>query len=225
MCCVKRKVFFMCSSSVEGLATNGIVHFNPEAYIRDGAAQYIAQENMELPFDRPLYATPFPPVYAVPVINPGQPRRDVYVRHEKHSSSWTGPIIGAVVGALAAYLGYEVFKDKDHVVGSPEVKPEVKATPKITVEKAKEKAKGLLGECKDGLVGAKDKFVGWVKGKKVESEVDKVISEAAKNPAKEQKGFFATRFYKTKIALGVAASLAVLYTVYKAFTGKSKKGE
>jgi len=218
----------MCPTPIEGLATNGIVHFDPEAYLKDGSSQYVSEQSFELPFDRPLYATPFPPAYAVPVINPGQPYRDVYVKHEeKHSSSWTGAFIGTVVGALATYLGYEAFKGKGHVVGSPEVKPEVKpdakATLKTTGEKMKKGTKGFLDGCKAYAIGAKDKFVGWVKGKRVETEVDKVISEAAKNPAKEQKGFFATRFYKTKIALGVAASLAVLYAVYKAFTGRSQQ--
>lgn len=208
----------MSSAHVQGLARNGIIHFDPDAYIRDGVAHYIEQDDGYLPFDRPLYATPFPLGYRVPVMYE-QPQKDVYVRHEKHSSSWAGPIIGAIIGALGVYLGCQLFKDKNEIVLNPdgtkaEVKRDVKAEAKAVGEKVKEGAKGFFED-------AKDKVVGWFKGRKVESDIDKVINEASKNSASVQKGYFKTRFQKTKIALGIAAGATVLYTIYKFLTGRS----
>lgn len=219
----------MSSTPVQGLARNGIIHFDPDAYIRDGVAQYVEQDDAYLPFDRPLYATPFPVGYRVPVIYPEQPHHDVYVKHEKHSSSWGGPIIGAIAGALAMYLSYTTLKNKDTAVvkpveAKPEVKPDVKTDAKSTVEKAKEGTKGFFADVKDLAKETKDKVVGWFKGKKVASEIDKVVNEAAKNPASVQKGYFKTRFYKTKIGLGIAAAGTVLYMIYKSLTGKSHQG-
>lgn len=225
MCCVKMKGIFMSSAHVQGLARNGIIHFDPDAYIRDGVAHYVEQDDGYLPFDRPLYATPFPLGYRVPVMYE-QPHKDVYVRHEKHSSSWAGPIIGAIIGALGVYLGYQFFKDKNETVLNPdgtkaEVKRDVKAEAKATGEKVKEGAKGFFEDAKDVAKETKDKVVGWFKGRKVESDIDKVINEASRNPASVQKGYFKTRFQKTKIALGIAAAATVLYTVYKFLTGRS----
>lgn len=228
----------MSSPYVQGLARNGIIHFDPDAYIRDGVAHYVEQDDGYLPFDRPLYATPFPLGYRVPVMQPEQPHKDVYVKHEKHSSSWGAAIIGAAIGALGMYLGYEFFKDKEKVVvkpveTSPEAKPEVKSDVKAdakaevkteaksTAEKAKEGTKGFFADVKDLAVETKDKVVGWFKGKKVESEIDKVVNDAARNPAPVQKGYFKTRFQKTKIALGIAAAGAALYVVYNWIFGRS----
>lgn len=220
-------------SSVQGLARNGIIHFDPDAYIRYGVAQYVEQDDGYLPFDRPLYATPYVG-YPPPTMRQEQPHHDVYVKHEKHSSSWGAAIVGAIIGALGMYLGYEFFKDKDKTVvkpveTKPEVKPEVKSEAKTdvkteaksTVEKAKEGTKGFFADVKDLAVETKDKVVGWFKGKKVESEIDKVVNDAARNPASVQKGYFKTRFYKTKIALGIAAAATALYIVYNWFAGKS----
>jgi hypothetical protein len=218
----------MCSTPLEGLATNGIVHFDPNAYIRDGASQYIAEQDVGLPFDRPLYATPFPGgIYPVPVMHPEQPHRDVYIRHEKHSSPWGTAIIGTAVAALATYLGYELFKDKDPATvtptGKPDAKPNAKAEPAAIGEKVKDKAKGFYEDAKDFATETKDKVVGWVKGKKGESEVDKVVNEAARGSVKEQTGFFKTRFYKTKIGLGIVAAAGALYALYRVFAGRSHK--
>lgn len=230
----------MCPTPIEGLATNGIVHFDPDAYIRDGVSEYISEPDSYLPFDRPMYASPFPAGYPAPVMRPQQPYRDVYTRHEhheKHSGSWLGILAGAAVGALGTVLGYEILKDKDNTAKSgaaPEVKPEatpesktegkpdIKTTITETGEKVKEKAKGFWGNVKDFAKRTKDRVVSWVQGKKSESSVDKVVNDAAKGPIKEQTGFFKTRFRKTKIGLGIAAGLTVLYMIYKAFTGRSK---
>lgn len=224
-------------SSVQGLARKGIINFDPDAYIKEGIAEYMEQDDAYLPFDRPLYSTPYVG-YRAPMMRPEQPHHDVYVRHEKHSSSWGPAIIGAAVGALATYLGYELFKDKEKSVVNPietkpEIKPEakpevkseaksdVKPEAKSTVEKAKEGTKGFFTDLKDLAGETKDKVVGWFKGKKVESEIDKVVNDAARNPASVQKGYFKTRFYKTKIALGIAAAATALYIVYNWFAGKS----
>lgn len=199
----------MCPTPLEGLATNGIVHFDPNAYIREGASQYIAEQDAYLPFDRPLYATPYPGMnYPPPVVMHEQPHRDVYVRHEKHSSSWGTAIIGALAGALALFAGYELFKDKEY---------------HITGGQVKEKAQGLWEDTKDLAKGAKDKIGSFFKGKKGESVVDKVVVEAAKGVSKVQNGFFKTRFRKTKIGIGIAAGLGVVYLGYKFITGRSHK--
>lgn len=199
----------MCPTPLEGLATNGIVHFDPNAYIRDGVSEYISEQDAYLPFDRPLYATPYPGMnYPPPVVIHEQPHRDVYVRHEKHSSSWGAGIIGAVLGGLAAFLGYKLFKDKEYHISGGQVK---------------EKAKGLLDKAGDALKGAKDKVVSFFKGKKGESAVDKVVTAAAQGVNKVQNGFFKTRFRKTKIAAGIAAGLGVVYMAYKFITGRNHK--
>lgn len=224
----------MSSPYVQGLARNGIVHFDPDLYIREGVAQYVEPDDGYLPFDRPLYATPFPLGYPVPVMQPEQPHKDVYVRHEKHSSSWGTAIIGAAVGALATYLGFELFKDKNKAVVRPletaseakteaktEVKSDVKTEAGSTVEKAKESTKGFFADLKDLAIETKDKIVGWVKGKKVESEIDKVVNDAARNSASVQKGYFKTRFQKTKIALGIAAAGTALYVIYNWISGRN----
>lgn len=214
----------MCPTPIEGLATNGIVHFDPDAYIRDGASQYVSEQDMYLPFDRPLYATPYP-AYAVPVMRPEQPHKDVYIRHEKHSSfSWGTALISAIVGGIATFLGYELLKDKDNKTissAASEVKSDIVTGAKNAGVKVKEKAKGFFASAKDFVVNCKDKVVSWFKGKKAESSVDKVVNEAAKNSNNVQTGFFKTRFRKTKIGLGIAAGLGVLYLVYKSFVGKS----
>lgn len=212
----------MSSAHVQGLARNGIIHFDPDAYIRDGVAHYVEQDDGYLPFDRPLYATPYPWGYRVPVMQPEQPHRDVYVRHEKHSSSWAGPIIGAIAGALGVYLGIKLFADKKEIlINQDGTRVDVKAEAKAAGEKVKEGAKGFFEDAKDVAKETKDKVVGWFKGRKVESDIDKVVNEASRNPASVQKGYFKTRFQKTKIALGIAAGAAVLYTIYKFFTGRS----
>lgn len=211
----------MSSPYIQGLARNGIVQFDPEAYIQDGVTHYMAQDEGYLPLDRPLYATPYPWGYRVPVMQPPEPHRDVYVRHEKHSS-WAGPIIGTLIGALAVYLGIKLFKDKNEILINPDgTRVDVKAEAKAAGEKVKEGAKGFFADAKDVARETKDKVVGWFKGRKVESDIDKVVNEASRNPASVQKGYFKTRFQKTKIALGIAAGAAVLYTVYKFITGRS----
>ena len=200
----------MCPTPLEGLATNGIVHFDPNAYIRDGVSQYISEQDAYLPFDRPLYATPCPTMnYPQPpmVMHP-QPHRDVYVRHEKRTSPWTAGIIGVVLGGLAAFLGYELFKGKEYHIDGGQVK---------------EKAKGVWGSIKDFAGNAKDKVVSFFKGKKGESAVDKVVTAAAQGVNKVQNGFFKTKWRKTKIAAGIAASLGVVYLAYRLITGRNHK--
>lgn len=199
----------MSSAAVQGLARNGIIHFDPEAYIRDGVSEYIAGQDAYLPFDQPLYATPYPGMnYPPPVVMQEQPHRDVYIRHEKHTSPWTAGIIGAVLGGLAAFLGYELFKGKDYHISGGEVK---------------EKAQGIWENAKDLAKSAKDKVSSFIKGKKGESAVDKVVAEAAQGVNKVQNGFFKTRFRKTKIAAGIAAGLGVVYLAYKFITGRNHK--
>lgn len=203
----------MSSASVQGLARNGIIHFDPDAYIRDGASEYVTEQDAYLPFDKPLYATPYPgAVYPPPAVMQPQPHKDVYIRHEKHSSSWGAGIIGVVLGALAAFCGYELLKDKDqhHIIDGTQVK---------------EKAKGFWGSIKDFAVNTKDKVASWFKGKKGVSSVDKVVNVAAQGAKKVQDGFFQTRFRKTKIAVGIAACVGVVYLAYKLITGRNHKAE
>lgn len=212
----------MSSAHVQGLARNGIIHFDPDAYIRDGVAHYTERDEGYLPFDKPLYASPYVP-YGITYVNP-EPHQDVYVRHDKHSSSWAGPIIGTLIAALGVYLGYKLFADKKEIVLNPDgTRVDIKAEAKAAGEKVKEGAKGFFADAKDVAKETKDKVVGWFKGRKVESDIDKVVNEASRNPASVQKGYFKTRFQKTKIALGIAAGAAVLYTIYKFFTGRSHK--
>ena len=203
------KGFFMCSS-MDGLAANGIINFNPDAYVQSGVAQYAEEQSMELPFDRPLYATPYVPYYRVGYMNPGQPLRDTYVRHESRSQGLSGidVLAGILVGGAATYLGVKVLSDN-------KVKPATAAAAS---------KKGFFTKCKDAIFEAKDTVVSWVKKIRGVSDTEKLINEAAKNSAKEQKGFFTNRFYKTKIAGCIAAGVIALYAIYKAVAGRSRHG-
>lgn len=190
--------------TLERLVPNGMAYSNAYAL-----SQSFDLQDAYLPLDRPLYATPSYPMTAYPPpVMQQPPHRDVYVRHEKHMSSWAAGIIGAALGGLAAFLGYELLKDKEYHIDGGQVK---------------EKAKGLLEKTGDLLKGAKDRVVSFVKGDKGASAVDKVVTAAAQGVNKVQNGFFKTRWRKTKIAAGIAASLGVVYLAYKLITGRNHK--
>lgn len=197
----------MSSGSMDNLARYGIVSFSPEAYVMDGVSQYVAEQNSELPFDRPLYANPHIH-YGGGYVNTGYPPRDVYVRHEERSNSWLGGLIGAALGGLATYLGIKYLGDgKANPAAAPNPAPAAKTNSKI--KEAWNKVKEFFKTCKD-------KVVEWFKDKKGTTTASTATNGTAKN---------SKRFYKTKIGLGIAAGLVALYAIYKAVTGRRHNGE
>lgn len=200
-------------SSMDSLAANGIINFDPDAYVMNGVSRAMAEEDSSLPFEKPLYANPYVP-YRVAYIKPEQPPRDVYVRHEKEQGiSWKSILLGLLAGGGITYAGFKVLENNDEKIKT-----------KLTGTAVKKDNKTLWTKCKDSIKQTKDDFVGWIKKKRNGGEIEKAVNEAAKNPAKEQKGFF-KKYYKTKVALCVAAGLGVLYAIYKGITSRSHHGE
>lgn len=200
-------------SSMDSLAANGIINFDPDAYVMNGVSRAMAEEDSGLPFEKPLYADPYVP-YRVAYIRPEQPHRDVYVRHEKNEGiSWKSILLGLLAGGGITYAGFKILENNDEKVQT-----------KLTGTTAKKDGKTFWVKCKESIKQTKDDFVGWIKKKRAGSEIEKAVNEAAKNPAKELKGFF-KRFYKTKIALIAGAGLVGLYAIYKAFASRSHHGE
>lgn len=197
------------SSSMGNLAANGIINFDPDAYVMNGISRAMAEDDVSLPFDKPLYASPYVP-YRVAYVNPGQPHRDMYMsNHESRGISWTELLAGLLVGGAATYGGFKLLEKKEGA---------------NTATAATAEKKGLWVKTKDFAKKCKDKVVSWFKKTKDVSETEKAIREAAKDPAKAPKGIF-NKYSKWKIAGIAAAGVVALYAIYKAFSSRRQHDE
>lgn len=192
----------MSYSSVDGLIRSGIINFDPEAYVRNGASVYAGSENEYLPFDKPLYPVSFHSgVGAYPYASE-PPSGDAFIsRTPREKPPWKEILAGTLFTGLALYAGIKLLKYKNKI--------------KTLTDEANAKSKGFFAKCKD-------KINSWIHPKKEVKKVEKTAEETVKETAKDvvegKKGFFKKIPKWAKIGGGVLGGLFGLYALYKAFT-------
>lgn len=197
--CIRKGCVFMSYSSVDNLMKSGIINFDPEAYVRNGASVYVPQDNETLPFDKPLYPLSFYSSFGAPPYASGEPNGDAFISRTPRETPppWKGILAGFLLTGLAIFAGTKLFHKKPVV---EEVKP-----------------KGFFIKCKD-------KIKSWFKPKnevkkveKTEKTVTETVKETAKDVVKDKKGFFKKLPKWAKIGGGALGGVFGLYLIYKAF--------
>ena len=92
-------------SSLDRLASEGIVNFDSEAFIKDTAPRYVGAPQLSLPFEQPLYA--YPPNQSTGPILPAQPKKDEFLNKPPKSGNpaWKKILAGGIIAGLLALVG------------------------------------------------------------------------------------------------------------------------
>lgn len=195
--------------SLDSLATNGIINFDPDAYIKSGAARFEGENENEkyLPFDKPLLATP--QMYGMPYGTHGESENDAFISHKKEHHSkhnWKGIITLAIIGGLGIFTGAKI---KSLFNKKPKVNTPVKTLRTKVGEFFEHIASWFKAEGK--------KEVKDVAQKAPQKAPDKVVEKEVGKAAEKSKGVFKKLPKWTKVTGGIAAGLLGLFAVYKAF--------
>lgn len=201
--------------SLDSLASNGIINFDPEAYVKTGASKFEGEQENYLPFDKPLLATP--QMYGMPYAPQlhGEPENDAFVSRlkEKHSKlPWKGIAVTSVIGGLALAAGIKIkslFNNR-HIFSNP-----IKT-------KSNKQSGGFFSN-----ITSRFKKDGKEEVKKRSKKAAETSKKEAENVAKESKGFFKRLKNlpkSAKIIGGITAGIVGLYAVYKAFFAHKIQG-
>lgn len=92
----------------DNLMSNGVVDFDPEAFIKRGEAVPSTAAPVYLPFEQPLLMPEMPKMHV-------QPHEDEFKKEkeepkEEHKTNWKKTLTLAVLGAAAAVGGYKTYK-------------------------------------------------------------------------------------------------------------------
>lgn len=222
------------TSSLDGLASNGVINFDADAYVKGTTPRYVGNPfgSQYLPFDQPIITSPNYYGIAPGANLSGHPSTDAFVSKgegkEGHQLPWNKIIAGGIIGSLALFIASkaknifvkdtnkatkigEVFNNcKDKVVNffkDGETTKKVKEAADAVKDTTKETAKEVTETVKDTI-----------------KEVTKDTTEKAAESTK--KGLFSSIKdkisklpKKAKIAGGIGIGLVVLYEAYKHITG------
>lgn len=195
----------MGSNSLDNLASNGIINFDADAFVRGTEPRYAGKPGPtpQLPLDQPIMDYD-PKSYGVNAGSKlhGEPANDAFIRHgesSSHKTNWVKTLLLAAAAALGLSACAKAFAGKK------------------AVKKGKEKVNGFFA-------GLKDKLPSWAKPK------DKAAEEAAKKAAEEAEAAKKVGFLKkipkwAKYTGGTLAGLFGLYEAYKFITRKKAPEE
>lgn len=188
------------NSSLDNLASNGVINFDANAYINGTPPRFVGnpEGDANLPLDKPLMATPGYGITPGQQLH-GEPARDAFISRENGQAQskfpWGKFLTGTFVASLAVMAGVKI-------------KSLIKGT-KNAAEKVKEGKNGFFTECKN-------KLTSLFKGDK--SAPKEEIKEVAKT-VEEKKGLL-KKLPKTLKVVGIGAvGLLGLYGLYKTLTG------
>lgn len=201
------------SSPLDVLASNKIINFDPEAFVKGTTPRYVGDPDGEtyLPFEQPLMATPtcIPPI-GTPLS--GQPEHDEFSGsgHHEKKHNWR-KILTAVLAAGLLVLGGIKLKS---AFG--------KLAEKLKLKKANAAPKqGFLANIKTKVTGWFNKVKSAITGKPVPVQQAPQTATTATNTAANT-GKTATKKVPKwlKIAGGSFAGLLGLYALFKMFAGR-----
>lgn len=197
------------NSALDRLASNGIINFDPEAYIYGAPPRYVGNPNgyIGLPQDRPLPV--MPESYGItPGYNlSGHPTNDAFVNHEngesKHNtSSWKSILAGIVFAGLALYAGVKCKAKLSKLFGK---KNNLTSNKNNIITRLKDKFKEFIGSSTSSATSATASTSAAATATAPAAE--SVAANTAKKSSKFVKGL--------KIAGVSLASLVGLYGTYK----------
>lgn len=212
------------TSSLDSLASNGIINFDADAYIKGTKPRYVGNPfgSEGLPYDQPMMASPFYGVTPGAHLS-GHPSTDAFVtRGEEKGNShipWNKILAGGIIASLIGYTGIRV---KEFFTKNPNKKSEIVDT----FNKCKDEV-GKLVKGKDTAGNAKaETEVASSAEKPVEKTVEKA-AETTKNgilaTIKEKFASLKNKIShlpkKVKIGGGITIGLIGLYEIYKHFAG------
>lgn len=201
------------SPSLDALASNGVVNFDANAFLKGTTPRYYGSPNegqVYLPGDQPLFNSPEIPAYGIAGGEnlKGQPNKDAFLarEHEKGeiNVSTKNIITAGIVGALALFAGSKFKKTQ---LGQ-------KLISKFSKANIAETASGILGKAQSALSGVTGKT------KPAASAAAETVEKVAE-VAKTKKKFSLANIPKpVKIGgLAVAGALG-LYEVYRMITDR-----
>lgn len=207
------------NSALDNLATNGVINFDADAFLKGTKPRYVGSPEPELymPGDQPLLDSPNIPVYGVTpgAQLKGQPSRDAFVSHEGAENSGSISIKTAltagIIGVLGIFTGSKIkskFGKQGASVGSG------KAAARISTIKDK------ISNTAENLASSISAWAG--KGKAPEAaETAKAAKETVKSAAEtieKKKGIPKP----VKIGALVVAGALGLYEIYRAIKERIK---
>lgn len=99
-------MFPVLPSSLDSLASSGVVDFDPEAYIKGTTPRYVGSPRYYLPFEQPLPAFQ-PPAHLPANMKPHeQPKHDEF-KHQSDAPIWKKVVTGGLVAGLLAFGIYK----------------------------------------------------------------------------------------------------------------------
>lgn len=198
-------------SSLDQLATYGVINFDAESYIKGKAPRYVGAPNGNpgLPFDQPIGA---PGVYQGAQLS-GQPHKDEFVNkegeqeQESKNPSWKKVLAGVVAAGAATFLGVKygpkiASKFKKAPVPAPTAST---ATTAAVVPPVSPPPAAKVSKIKNAF-------------SKIKRGVSKVFTKT-KDLAKKIWPKFKALPKGVQIGAYIAGGLTVLYGVYKVFSG------
>lgn len=197
----------MGTNSLDNLASNGIINFDADAFVKGTPPRYAGspEQQLYLPFDKPLMSTP--DEGNKHNIKPGEklsgePEQDAFISkgHEYKPMNWRGWLMAGIVGSVVLYTASKLGKISDGA------------------KNATEKAKGFFGTCKDKVTSLFKPKEAKEASKEAAKEAPKE-TKAAETTIEKAKSKLVSLFDKMPkwgkpVAIGAAALLG-LYGLYQ----------
>lgn len=218
------------SSSLDTLATTGVIDFDADAYVKGAKPRYVGNPGagQYLPLEQPINS---PANFGIKSGKnlPGNPEADAFVRNYNEKKEQEGKeetegkkppslqtlLAGGIIAALALFAGNKINK---HMKANPDSFKGIKEK----WNTFKDKVKNFFSGSTEKSTESTTKEAAAKTAEQTEQAAKKGIIEKAKNLLKGAKDKFMKLPKKGKIGVGIGAGLLGLYALYKATSRPSE---